>query len=288
MDDFDLLPGDRWKTSLRRTIIYQARAFISLLSRKAVSKRGTFYLELRLALEIVSECPEDTIFLLPVRIDDCVLPVSITEILNYIDIFPNYDLGLQRILAALTCDQSRSSISPALRKGAAQSSLDHTGLEHAVRLFRARAFRDAARLLTTLEQQHPTNPDVRFYLALCLLGNKRPKLLSMRSVASVEQHIITGLTLNPSSDHLRLLLALVRSDYYELNGLRSPAPDSSTILAANPRTEPEKVADILLSVSAPGNALWNRLRSDSTTFQHNQPVSREETSNVQEASDGRD
>lgn len=57
---------------------------IVFLSTTSVSKEGYIQKELRYALDIALEKPEGTIFIIPVRLDDCVIPRKIKD-LQYID-----------------------------------------------------------------------------------------------------------------------------------------------------------------------------------------------------------
>ena len=63
-DRDDLVGGMKWRPAIRKAI-RDSRFFIALLSRRAVSRRGYRHTELRQALRVMSEFPEDRIFLTP-------------------------------------------------------------------------------------------------------------------------------------------------------------------------------------------------------------------------------
>ena len=42
--------------------------------------------------------PLDDVFLIPVRLDDCILPARIERETQYVDLFPDWDSGLSRIV----------------------------------------------------------------------------------------------------------------------------------------------------------------------------------------------
>lgn len=99
-DREEILPGMRWKPAIRKAI-RESNYFIALLSRQSVSGRGVRHVELRTAIEILSEFPEDQIFLIPARLDDCHLPMGELEEIDCADLFPHWSEGLERIRRSL-------------------------------------------------------------------------------------------------------------------------------------------------------------------------------------------
>lgn len=100
MDTQDLLAGDNW----RDRIVWQIREsdyFLALLSRQSLSKRGYVQDEIRTALEVLREIPPDGRFVIPVRIEDCHPRELRLADINWVDLFPEYQVGLDRILAAI-------------------------------------------------------------------------------------------------------------------------------------------------------------------------------------------
>jgi hypothetical protein len=91
-----LLPGQRWKFEITRAI-REARFFIAVLSAHAVSKRGVVQSELRQALSILDEYPDNDVFIIPVRVDECVPSDNRLKDLNWVDLFPSYEAGFERI-----------------------------------------------------------------------------------------------------------------------------------------------------------------------------------------------
>ena len=100
LDKFRLLPGQNWPRAIERAIRI-SDYFLACFSRRAVTKRGTFQSELRYALDCARRQPLDRIFLIPVRLEDCTVPEPVARQLQYVDLFPDWEPGLARILAAL-------------------------------------------------------------------------------------------------------------------------------------------------------------------------------------------
>ena len=100
LDKKKLLPGQNWPRSIEQAIEV-SDFFIACLSRRGVSKRGFFQSELRYALDCAARLPLEEIYFLPIRIDECIIPAQIAREIQYVDIFPDFDAGLQRILHAM-------------------------------------------------------------------------------------------------------------------------------------------------------------------------------------------
>lgn len=97
LDEEDILPGQDWNAEIRRAI-RQSRHILVCLSRDSVTKRGYVQKEIRLALDVADEQPEDTIFLIPVRLEVCTVP-SRLDALQRVDLFA--ENGYERLLLAL-------------------------------------------------------------------------------------------------------------------------------------------------------------------------------------------
>ena len=72
-DEKSLLPGQDWRVKIEEAV-EEADIVIICLSNQAVNKEGYVQKELRYAREIALEKPEDTIFLIPLRLDECEVP----------------------------------------------------------------------------------------------------------------------------------------------------------------------------------------------------------------------
>ncbi len=73
LDEKRLLPGEDWRSKIEEAVETSDIVLICL-SNNSVSKEGFIQKELRYAREIALEKPDETIFLIPLRLDDCELP----------------------------------------------------------------------------------------------------------------------------------------------------------------------------------------------------------------------
>jgi TIR domain len=96
LDRRKLLPGQNWPRSIEEAIT-GSDFFIACFSRQSVRKRGGFQAEVRYALDCAQRVPLDEVFIIPVRLDDCRVPVRIQKETQYVDLFPDWNAGLQRV-----------------------------------------------------------------------------------------------------------------------------------------------------------------------------------------------
>jgi hypothetical protein len=108
LDRRKLLPGQNWPLTILRAI-NSADFFIACLTRRSVAKRGTFQTELRHALECAARLPVDDLFFLPVRLDECRVPERIAGELQFVDLFPDFEAGVRRIVASIEGEWVRRS-----------------------------------------------------------------------------------------------------------------------------------------------------------------------------------
>ena len=100
MDYHSLVPGQNWKVEINKAI-KKCSAFIILLSNTAVDKRGFIQKELRTAVDVLDEIPASSIYLIPARLDNCTPSHERLEDLHWVDLFPDFDAGFDKILNAL-------------------------------------------------------------------------------------------------------------------------------------------------------------------------------------------
>jgi hypothetical protein len=100
LDRRRLLPGQNWPRAIEQAI-ETSDFFLACFSQRSVRKKGGFQAEIRYALDCARRIPLDQIFLIPVRLDACLVPARIQRELQYIDLFPDWDRGFRRLIAAM-------------------------------------------------------------------------------------------------------------------------------------------------------------------------------------------
>jgi hypothetical protein len=113
-DKESLRPGERWKEAIERAI-KESEYFIALISSRSAQKRGFVQTELRRALDILDQTPDDAVYLIPVRVDECRPPIARLDDLNWLDLFPDKSLALDKLIKFLVPIQQPGAIVQTVR-----------------------------------------------------------------------------------------------------------------------------------------------------------------------------
>jgi hypothetical protein len=106
LDKKRLMPGQNWPRAIEAAI-QTSDFFVACFSRRSISKRGSFHSELRYALFCAAKVPLDEIFLIPLRLDDCAVPRRISKQVQYLDLFPDWKAGVNRVIAVIQAQDRR-------------------------------------------------------------------------------------------------------------------------------------------------------------------------------------
>ena len=106
LDKNKLLPGQFWQDEIPKAI-KTSDFVIVFLSTISVSKRGYVQNEFKLALDVLAEIPEDQIFMLPARLEECQVPERFKKI-HYADLFE--EGGFEKILQVIKVEIERREL----------------------------------------------------------------------------------------------------------------------------------------------------------------------------------
>jgi formylglycine-generating enzyme required for sulfatase activity len=97
LDEEDLLPGVDWEREIRRAI-RGSEIFLACLSQKSLNRKGYVHKEIKIGLDELDQMPEDKIYLIPVRLEDCTVPDRL-ESRQWVDLFA--PRGFEKLTRAL-------------------------------------------------------------------------------------------------------------------------------------------------------------------------------------------
>lgn len=78
LDEVDLVPGQDWEYEISNAV-RKSDAIIACLSSSSVPKEGFVQKEIKMALDFAEEKPEGTIFIIPLKLDDCTVPARMKK-----------------------------------------------------------------------------------------------------------------------------------------------------------------------------------------------------------------
>lgn len=101
LDEEKLLPGQNWDIEIEKAV-ESSDIVLVCLSQRAVTKEGYVQSEQSFVLDIARTKPEETIFVIPLRLDECQVPRRLRT-WQYLDYFPkaNRKKAYQRLLESL-------------------------------------------------------------------------------------------------------------------------------------------------------------------------------------------
>ncbi len=73
LDKKDLIPGQNWRSIIPKAIA-QSQLFIACLSSRSITKQGFVQREFKMALNQAADRPPNSIYIIPIRLDDCEIP----------------------------------------------------------------------------------------------------------------------------------------------------------------------------------------------------------------------
>jgi hypothetical protein len=101
LDEEDLAPGQDWELEIRRAI-RKAHVVLVCLSQDAADRAGYLQKEIRFALDVADEQPEGSVFVIPVRLEECTVPDRLGR-WQQVDLFE--DRGYERLVRSLNSVQ---------------------------------------------------------------------------------------------------------------------------------------------------------------------------------------
>jgi formylglycine-generating enzyme required for sulfatase activity len=122
LDEEDLLPGQDWQREIPKAV-RQADVVIVCLSDKAITKRGYVNKEIKVALDVADEQPEDAVFVIPLKLEACDVPDRLSH-WHAVNLYTVN--GYDRLLKALRFRADGLGLTPAATptSTSAESSLD--------------------------------------------------------------------------------------------------------------------------------------------------------------------
>jgi hypothetical protein len=78
LDEEKLLPGQKWQSEIPKAV-RNSDIILVCISRNSIDKVGYIQKEIRIALDIADEQPEDAIFIIPARLEECFVPERLQQ-----------------------------------------------------------------------------------------------------------------------------------------------------------------------------------------------------------------
>ena len=97
LDEEDLLPGQEWEREIP-IAVRNSDIVVVCLSQAAITKSGYVQKEIKHALDVADEQPEGTIFLIPLKLEECDTPDRLRR-WHWVNLFD--EGGYEKLMRAL-------------------------------------------------------------------------------------------------------------------------------------------------------------------------------------------
>lgn len=97
LDETNLLPGQDWQQEIPRAV-RKSDIVLVCLSQASINKTGYVQKEIRYALDVADEQPEGTIFIIPLKLEECEVPERLRK-WQWVNLFA--DDGYDRLILSL-------------------------------------------------------------------------------------------------------------------------------------------------------------------------------------------
>jgi hypothetical protein len=225
-DREDILGGQEWATKIEEGI-EQSTYFIPFLTETYFLKEGYVQVEIRSAFKKQQTMPPGKPFIIPVRFEDVEPPYREIRELNYVDLFPFYDAGLTRLLAALPDAISESPV----EASPFNNYFVTKQLEQGKSCLRQGFFSGATKHFGEILKQNPENEEA--WLLLCISEFNGASIKSQHSefINKINNNLLK--LINSRDPSIRrqsmFFLAILKFDYYSIKRKRCQGPDYEEI-----------------------------------------------------------
>lgn len=134
MDTMDILAGEDWRQSIEKAI-RESHFFLACLSRHSIDKRGWVQREIRIALEMWQERLHSDIYLIPVRLESCVLPDKLRQF-QWVDLYEPQ--GVTQLTKAILEGMRRLDLIQPISLRA--NAVDGISIDDAIKIIKDRDF----------------------------------------------------------------------------------------------------------------------------------------------------
>jgi hypothetical protein len=98
LDEESLLPGQNWQEEIPQAV-RNSDVVVVCLSHSAINKEGYVQREIKFALDVADEKPEGTIFIIPLKLEECTAPARLSR-WQWVNFFE--ERGYERLMKALS------------------------------------------------------------------------------------------------------------------------------------------------------------------------------------------
>ena len=120
-------------------------------------------------------------------------------------------------------------------------------------------YSQAIDLLSEATKADPSISDAYYYLAIALLGGKKPKKIDGWTIKSIEEKLNAAISEDTRDSKYYMLWAIVKYGHYAMNSLIEKPPTSEQLFKYGKFIQPKDAREILYHLNDPSNPYWKYL-----------------------------
>ena len=133
-------------------------------------------------------------------------------------------------------------------------------------LLKRRAYVEAAKILQDAIMTDPLLSDAFYYLAIALLGGRKPREVDNWTIQDIEEKLNSAILGDTKTPKYYVLLAIIKYGYYSMNGFIDRHPTSAQLFDQGEPIDAEFAKEILYHLNDPKNPYWVQLQSKFSKF----------------------
>lgn len=128
------------------------------------------------------------------------------------------------------------------------------------KLLDAKSYEQAVKILEQCIEINPDNSETYYYLAIALLHGNNPKLMGHSTIRKIEKYLKTATRIEPKLGGAYVLWAIVKHDFYMLNGMYDRPPTYQDLLSMNYTLSQKHIQEIIEHVNSDNNPILQWLK----------------------------
>ena len=132
-------------------------------------------------------------------------------------------------------------------------------LDRGLELLNQRNYQQATIVLNDAIKTDPSLSDAHYYLAIALLGGKKPRKVDEWTIRDIEEKLNTAIRKDSKPSRCYVLWAIVKHGFYAMNEFLENPPTSAQLFSLGELIQAKDAEKILDHLNDPSNTYWLNL-----------------------------
>lgn len=134
-------------------------------------------------------------------------------------------------------------------------------LDRGLQLLSQRNYQQATSVLDDAIKTDPSLSDAHYYLAIALLGGKKPRKVDEWTIRDIEEKLNIAIRKDSKPSRCYVLWAIIKHGFYAMNEFLENPPTSAQLFNLGESIQAKDAREILDHLSDPSNIYWLNLHN---------------------------